>query len=77
MHGYERMGKLEGQARVDLRLNLRGQLRRLLDQVRVFPDRQSVALFFATGERRLLTIEDGGAQVLDAYPEAMAKRGEP
>ncbi len=65
----ERMGNLEDQDRIDFRLNLRGQLRRLLSKVRVFPDRQSVALFFSTGERRLLTMEAGEVKVLDAYPK--------
>lgn len=68
----ERMGKIEGQDRVDLRLSLRSQLRRLLTRIRIFPDRQSVALFFATGERRLLTMEYGETQVLDAYPKGKA-----
>ena len=71
------MAELEGQNRIDLRLNVRSQLRRLLTKIRIFPEKGSVALFFQTGERRLLYLKDGRVQVWDAYPEAMAKRGKP
>jgi DNA invertase Pin-like site-specific DNA recombinase len=65
----DRMNKLEGKDRQDLRLNLRNQLRRLIDKMRIFPDKKQIAIFFKTGERRSLSITDGQIKVLDAYPK--------
>jgi DNA invertase Pin-like site-specific DNA recombinase len=64
----EHMDSLEGQERIDLRLNLRGQLRRLLEEIQVWPDR--VGLFFKTGEWRGLTVaKDGRVLVMDGRQE--------
>jgi hypothetical protein len=66
----ECMGSLEGEARIDLRVRLRTQLRHLIRKVRISTDRQAVALFFQTGERRGLFIGKGKEiKVLDAYPK--------
>ncbi len=63
----EYMRQAEGQERVDVRASLREQLRRLIRQIRIDPVRGSFAIFFHTGERRLLTLEKG--LVFDAYPK--------
>jgi hypothetical protein len=64
------MGSLEGEARIDLRVRLRTQLRHLIRKIRISTDRQSIALFFQTGERRGLFIGKGKEiKVLDAYPK--------
>ena len=69
----ECMGSLEGEARIDLRVRLRTQLRHLIRKIRISTDRQSIALFFQTGERRGLFIGKGKEiKVLDAYPKVKA-----
>jgi hypothetical protein len=55
-----KMAEMEGQERADLRLNLRGHLRRLLDEIRVYPDKGWFGLFFKTGETRGLTVKGDG-----------------
>jgi hypothetical protein len=66
----ECMGSLEGEARIDLRVRLRAQLRHLIRKIRISTDRQAIALFFQTGERRGLFIGKGKEiKVLDAYPK--------
>jgi DNA invertase Pin-like site-specific DNA recombinase len=64
------MTELEGQERIDLRLNLRNQLRRLIRQINVYPDRVQIGLLFSTGERRLLTVLKGHVKLLDIAPKA-------
>lgn len=71
-----RMGKLEGEEREALRLNLRSQVRRLLTKVRVFPNGH-VVLFLATSQRRALSIADGQAKIWDAYPKKHFPEGKP
>ena len=66
----ERMDGLEGQERVDLRLSLRGQLRRLLDEIQVWPGQGLYGLFFKSGEWRGLTVaKDGRVLVMDGKRE--------
>jgi hypothetical protein len=65
-----RMTELEGQERINLRLNLRNQLRRLIDQINLYPDRVQVGLLFRTGERRLLFLEGDKVRLLDIKPKA-------
>ena len=65
---------MEGRERVDLRLNLRNQLRRLITKIKVNAKDSSNAMFFQSGERRLITLkEDGSPKILDAYPRAARK----
>lgn len=68
----DKMPDMEDKDRQDLRLNLRNQLRRLIDKIRVFQDKQDVVIFFKSGERRLLSMTDGQIKVLDAYPKGKA-----
>lgn len=51
--------------------NLRAQLRRLINRIKVDPAK-GFAVFFQTGEQRLLTLKDGLA--LDAFPDKQAKK---
>jgi len=65
-----RMAELDGQERINLRLNLRGQLRRLLDEIKVFPDKGRFGLFFRSSEWRGLTLgKDGQVLVMDGKKE--------
>lgn len=64
-----RMAELDGQGRIDLRLNLRGQLRRLIDEIKVYPDQGRFGLFFKTGEWRGLTLNGGEVLVMDGKRE--------
>ena len=65
------MDKLEGQERIELRLKLRNQLRRLLAKIRVFPrDKKTrCTLLFATGQRRALHIGGNEVRIRDMYHE--------
>lgn len=65
-----RMAELEGQERIDLRLSLRNQLRRLIAQMNFLPDRGQVGMLFRTGERRLLIVEGDQVRLLDVEPGA-------
>ena len=70
----EGMDGIEGQERVALRLSLRGQLRRLLDEIQVWPGPRRVTeeygLFFKSGEWRGLTVaKDGRVLVMDGKRE--------
>jgi chromosome segregation ATPase len=65
----EKMAQLEGQERISLRLNLRSQLRRLIAEIKVYPDKGWFGLFFKTGEWRGLTVEDGQVLVMDGKRE--------
>jgi len=64
-----KMGNLEGPDRANLRLSLRSQLRRLIKRLVVHQDKALIALFFRSGERRLLSIE-AGEVIYDAYPKS-------
>jgi hypothetical protein len=64
------MAELEGQERIDLRLKLRNQLRRLIVQINFFPDLGQVGMLFRTGERRLLIVEGDKVRLLDIQPKA-------
>jgi DNA invertase Pin-like site-specific DNA recombinase len=66
----DRMGELTGQERIDLRLNLRNQLRRLIEQLNFFPDLGQVGMIFITGERRLLIVEGDEVRLLDILSRA-------
>ncbi len=61
----DRMAKLKGHERTDLRLNLRSQLRRLIDQMNLLTDDDQVGMIFKTGERRLLIMEGDQVRFLD------------
>lgn len=63
----EFMEQTEGQERIEVRASLREQLRRLIKKIKVDPVKGHFAMFFYTGERRLLTLKDG--LKFDAYPE--------
>lgn len=64
------MGELQGQERIDIRLNLRNHLRRLIDEIKVYPDKGRFGLFFKTGEWRGLTLgKDGQVLVMDGKKE--------
>lgn len=71
-----RMSQLEGQERVDLRLNLRGQLRRLINQINVYPDKLQFGILFKTGEKRLLTVLKGHVTLVDIAPKAFRFRSQ-
>jgi hypothetical protein len=65
------MADLTGPERVSLRLNLRSQLRRLITQINLYPDRIKVGILFKIGERRLLTTVEGDqVRLLDVLPKA-------
>jgi len=64
----ERMPSMEDTERRKLRLSLRNELRRLIDKIRVFVYEEKVAIFFSTGERRLLSIREGRV-LMDARPK--------
>ena len=68
----EKMSQLEGQDRVSLRLSLRGQLRRLITQINVFPDRFKIGIILQqAGERRLITTLAGNrVELMDIPPGA-------
>jgi hypothetical protein len=55
-----KMGGMGDQERADLRLNLRGHLRRLLDEIKVYSNPKRFGLFFKTGETRGLTVMRNG-----------------
>ena len=63
----EHMEQAEGQERIEVRTSLREQLRRLIKKIKVNPIKGYFAIFFQTGERRLITLEDG--LIFDAYPK--------
>jgi DNA invertase Pin-like site-specific DNA recombinase len=67
----DRMGELEGQERIDLRLNLRSQLRRLIAQINFLPDENQIGMIFRTGERRLLIMDGDKIRLLDIVPDAL------
>jgi len=59
------MRNLTGQERVNLRLNLRTQLRRLISQIRINTVDKQVYVFFQSGESRSLQINpDGSSKIL-------------
>lgn len=51
----------------NVRLNLRGQLRRLIAQLNVFPDANQIGILFRTWERRLI----GKGGIMDILPGAV------
>ena len=63
----EKMKELEGQERLNLRLALRNQLRRLINKIRVFTKKDSVVIFFQSGMRRGVNLSISKI-TMDAYP---------
>ena len=63
-----RMKELDGQARIDLRLSLRNQLRHLIKKIVVHLDDQKAVIFFQSGQRRAINFITG--RVTDAYPKS-------
>jgi len=66
----DRMSQLEGHERINIRLNLRSQLRRLIYQMNFFPEMAQVGMRFKTGEGRLLIVEEERVDLLDVLPHA-------
>jgi len=65
----EHMAELDGQERINIRLNLRTQLRRLLDEIKVYADKGRVGIFFRGGEWRGLTLKGDEVLVMDGRRE--------
>ena len=65
----ELMNSLDGQERITLRLSLRNQLRRLIKYIKVYSTKKQVAIFFQSGERRLVNMESGESYT--AYPPSI------
>jgi len=64
------MAEMEGQERIDLRLNLRSQLRHLIDEIKIYPGQGRYAIYFKSGEWRGLTVrEDGRVLIMDGHKE--------
>jgi len=64
----DKMKELKGQKRVDLRVNLRNQLRRLISKIRI--DAMNIVIFFKSGQHRLIKLyeEDASRKKWDSYP---------
>lgn len=62
-----RMKVLEGQDRIDLRLSLRNQMRRLIKKIIVNLDKKTVTIFFQSGQVRAINLITG--RVTNAYPK--------
>lgn len=70
------MVNLDEKKRIELRLNLRNHLRRLLDQINFLPDVRQVGLLFKTGGGRLLEVEGDQVYLLDVLPGAKKVPGQ-
>jgi DNA invertase Pin-like site-specific DNA recombinase len=71
-----KMSELDGQERIDLRLNFRSHLRRLIEQINFLPEEGQVGLIFKTGDRRFLIVEEDQIIKFDISPGASRVPGQ-
>lgn len=65
----DKMKAIDGQQRIEIRLSLRNHLRRLIKKIKIDTRENLIAMFFYSGERRLITLnKDGDSKILDAHP---------
>jgi DNA invertase Pin-like site-specific DNA recombinase len=71
----DKMQNIGDQQRVEIRLNLRNHLRRLIKEIKIDTVENDIAMFFHTGERRLIILNtDGEPKILDAKPPKNMKK---
>jgi len=69
----EKMKDMNKEERIKLRLNLRIQLRQLIDSIKVNAEDKEVVIFFHSGQRRLINITTSEI-IVDAYPKKIYKK---
>lgn len=68
------MKELEGRERVDLRLNLRNQLRRLIKTIKIDAEEESFRIIFQSGQIRWIRLKvEGRYRIWDADPKRIFK----
>jgi len=73
-----KMKELEGRERVDLRRNLRSQLRRLIKTIYINAEEESFKIMFQSGQIRWIRLKvEGRYRIWDAYPKRIFKGVKP
>jgi len=74
----DKMKELEGQKRIDLRLNLRSQLRRLIKTINIDAEKEAFKIMFQSGQIRWIRLKvEGRYRIWDAYPKRIFKGVKP